>query len=146
MNIRPYDIEDHAEWLRLRGLLWPHLNADEHKQEMAVWLARPDATVLVAADVGVAGLGGFAEVGCRSIADGCETSPVAYLEGWYVDVVVRRKGIGAALVRAAESWARSRGLREFASDAELDNVLSQRAHHALGFTEMGRSVLYLKKI
>jgi hypothetical protein len=42
---------------------------------------------------------------------------VAYLEGWYVDRDVRRHGIGAALVHAAEAWARERGYRELASDA-----------------------------
>jgi len=57
---------------------------------------------------------------------------------------VRRQGIGAALVRAAEAWARARGYREFASDAQLHNVDSQRAHMALGLTEVERAVLYRK--
>jgi aminoglycoside 6'-N-acetyltransferase I len=69
---------------------------------------------------------------------------VAYLEGWYVDPDVRRQGVGAALVRAAEAWAREHGYREFASDALLENVESQRAHVALGFAEVERVVLYRK--
>lgn len=113
---------------------------------MAAWLARPDTVVLVASRSSGAGLAGFAEAGARSLADGCETSPVAYLEGWYVDDNARRQGIGAALIHAAEAWARSQGFREFASDAELENLESQRAHLALGFKEVGRSVLYLKTL
>jgi aminoglycoside 6'-N-acetyltransferase I len=137
---------DDAEWLRLRAVLWPDLTALEHQIEMAGWLARPDTVVLVAPRADGTGLAGLAEVGARSLADGCETSPLAYLEGWYVDAGSRRHGIGAALIRAAETWARAQGFREFASDAELENVDSQRVHLSVGFREVGRSVLYLKAL
>jgi aminoglycoside 6'-N-acetyltransferase I len=112
---------------------------------MISWAARPDAIVLVAVRVG-GGLAGFAEVGSRPFADGCDTSPVAYLEGWYVDADVRRQGVGAALVRAAEEWARRQGYRELASDALLENLASQRAHEALGFGEVERAVRYRKAL
>lgn len=146
MNIRLYQPGDDAEWLRMRRALWPDSNAKTHRREMSAWLARSDAIVLVAPRPSNAGLAGFAEVGARSLADGCETSPVAYLEGWYVDADARRRGIGAALLSRAEAWARDRGLREFASDAELSNMESQKAHVALGFREVERAVLYLKKL
>jgi len=138
---------DHAGWLDLRRALWPDLSDALQREEMAAWLARPDGVVLIAAEA-TAGkrVVGFAEVGTRSVADGCESSPVAYLEGWYVDSGMRRRGIGAALVQAAEDWARGRGFRELASDAELANTLSQQAHGALGFKEVGRSVLYVKAL
>jgi len=113
---------------------------------MSAWLARADAVVLVAPRAGGRGLAGFIEVGARSLADGCATSPVAYLEGWHVDADARRQGAGTALVQAAEAWGREQGYREFASDAELENVESQRAHEALGFQEVERAVLYLKKL
>ncbi|HEY5212450.1 MAG TPA: GNAT family N-acetyltransferase [Acidobacteriaceae bacterium] len=137
---------DDGEWLRLRAALWPHVGPDEHRVEMTAWLARSDAVVLVAPNADGSGLIGFAEVGARSLADGCVTSPLAYLEGWYVDFAHRRRGVGAALVREAEAWARSRGYCEFGSDAQLENIESQRAHVSLGFEEVERSVLYLKKL
>lgn len=146
MNIRCRKPTDDAEWLRMRCALWPEVRAEEHRKEMSAWLARTDAVVLVATRVAGTGLAGFAEVGARSVADGCETSPIAYLEGWYVDTDMRRQGVGTELVRAAEAWARERGYREFASDAELENVESQQAHVALGFREVERAVLYLKKL
>lgn len=146
VNIRVRIPDDDKEWLRLRSALWPDPGLETQRREMAGWLARPDAVVLVAVRPNGAGLAGFAEVGARSLADGCDTSPLAYLEGWYVDVDMRRRGVGAALIQAAETWARAQGFREFASDAELDNVESQRAHVALGFLEVGRAVLYLKKL
>jgi aminoglycoside 6'-N-acetyltransferase I len=84
-------------------------------------------------------------VSLRSHAEGCDESrAVGYLEGWYVDEPCRRQGIGAALLRAAEDWARSQGCREMASDAGLENKISQRVHTALGFTEVGRAVNYRK--
>lgn len=146
MTIRLYQTTDHAEWLRMRLMLWPEGSAEAHLPDMETWLARPDCIVLVVPRADGSGLGGFAEVGTRSVADSCETSPVAYLEGWYVDPDMRLQGIGAALVRAAEAWARAKGYREFASDAQLHNVDSQRAHVALGFTEVERAVLYRKAL
>ena len=127
----------------MRDALWPDQTADD----MAAWLARSDAAVLVAERVsGGGGLCGFAEVGARSIAEGCTTTPVAYLEGWYVDPDVRRQGIGAALLQAVENWERRAGYRELASDTELTNLVSQQVHERLGFTEVERAVEYRKAL
>lgn len=139
MNVRSYAAEDYAEWRRMRTALWP--SQTEH--DMAEWLARRDTAVIVA-ERALGGLCGFVEVGERTNADGCETSPVAYVEGWYVDPDVRRQRIGASLIEAAESFARSHGYRELASDTEWHNTVSQRAHQRLGFQELDRVVLYRK--
>jgi aminoglycoside 6'-N-acetyltransferase I len=125
----------------MRSALW----SDQTTTDMAVWLARPDATVIVA-ESAPGRLCGFAEVGERSCADGCDTSPVAYLEGWYVDPSVRRQSVGTMLVRAVEAWARGRGYQELASDTTLDNTISQRAHERLGFAETDRLVVYKKTV
>lgn len=136
--VRPYAAGDYAEWRRMRTALWP----DQTERDMAGWLARSDTVVIVAPRGD--GLCGFVEVGERTNADGCETSPVAYVEGWYVDPDARRQHIGARLIEAAESFARSRGYRELASDTEWDNSISQQAHRRLGFEELDRVVLYRK--
>jgi aminoglycoside 6'-N-acetyltransferase I len=130
----------------MRRALWPHDSEAAHQTDMAAWLARADAAVLVAEQADRQGLAGFTQVGTRLYADGCDTSPVAYLEGWYVDRDVRRRGIGAALVRAAEVWGQERGYRELASDALLDAIDSQRAHESLGFIEVERAVRYRKRL
>lgn len=145
VQVRLHQPGDEAEWLRLRAALWPRAGLEELRTELAGWLAHPDTCVVVAPRDG-GGLAGFAEVGTRSVADGCDTSPVAYLEGWYVDPDQRRRGIGRALLRAAEDWARRQGYREFASDVELPNTGSQRAHKALGFAETSRVVTYMKRL
>ena len=74
------------------------------------------------------GVCGFLETAIRSRADGCERHPVGYIEGWYVDPDARRQGVGRALVEAAESWARSKGCRQMASEAELWNAVSHQVH------------------
>ncbi|HXI11762.1 MAG TPA: aminoglycoside 6'-N-acetyltransferase [Thermoanaerobaculia bacterium] len=144
MKVRPYIGSDNEEWVRMRRALWPELAAETEAEDAAAWLARPDTHVLVAERPDGSGLSGFAEVAARPYADGCETSPVAYLEGWYVDADERRTGVGAALLRAAEVWARRQGYTEMASDALLENVVSQQAHEALGFAEVERAVKYRK--
>ena len=145
MEVRSYRPADHAEWLRMRRALWPEIAPECEVADAAHWIARPDAVVLVAARPG-GGLAGFAELGGRPYVDGCDTSPVAYLEGWYVDPDARQAGVGAALVRAGEEWARRRGYRELASYALLDNTASQLAHVALGFEEVERAVRYRKPL
>ncbi len=85
---------------------------------------------------------GFVEISERSYADGCYEGPVAYMEGWYIDEAHRGKGLGKALVQKAIDWAKANNYTHLASDAELRNVASQRAHQALGFEETGRNVQY----
>lgn len=84
------------------------------------------------------------EAGLRPYADGCDASPVAFLEGWFVDPDLRSRGYGRALVGAVEAWAAQRGLRELASDALLSNLTAQAAHTQLGFVEVERAVRYRK--
>ena len=92
------------------------------------------------------GLCGYVEVGERNYAEGCESSPVPYVESWWVDEEYRKRGIGRALMHAAEGWARARGHVEIASDTRLDNRRSQKVHRALGFDEVERIVVFRKAL
>jgi aminoglycoside 6'-N-acetyltransferase I len=126
---------DRAEWLRLRSALWPH-GAAEHADEIDAYLAAPGAAeaAFVAERPG-GGLAGLLELRLRDFAEGCTSSPVAYVEGWWVDPDARRSGVGAELMRAAEAWARAAGLTELASDCDFENDAGLGAHRALGFAE-----------
>lgn len=131
MRTREYLDSDWAEWLRMSVALFPQHPAEDLAAGMVEHRAREDAAVFVV-DRGDGTLAGFVELGARPYADGCATSPVGYIEAWYVDADVRRRGVGRALLAAAEAWARARGYREMASDATLDNVVSQAAHARAG--------------
>jgi aminoglycoside 6'-N-acetyltransferase I len=139
MDIRRALLSDRDEWLRMRAALWPHCPPHEHRAEMDEYAAEARVAAFVAVRP-EGGLGGFLEAGLRPYADGCDTKPVGYIEGWYVDADVRQQGVGAQLVHAAEDWAREQGCKEMASDCLLDNQISLSAHLALGYTETERLI------
>jgi aminoglycoside 6'-N-acetyltransferase I len=144
MQVRPFQPSDRDEARRVVQALFTDAPAGEAAEIAAraatggtgfFVLARPDG-----------GLAGFLEVATRAYAEGCDSSPVAYIEGWYVDADVRRQGWGRALFRAAEAWARQRGLSEIASDSRIDNAGSIAAHRALGYEEVERIVCFKKAL
>lgn len=145
IEVRHVEPRDAAAWNTLRALLWPEEGEDALAPDVARFFAAPapqpigglDA-VLVAVDrTGAAEtIVGFVELSRRAYAEGCETSPVAYLEGWFVLPEYRGQGVGRALVRAAEPWGRAQGCREFGSDALAGNTVSASAHRRLGFEEV----------
>lgn len=144
--IRPLTPPDQEGWLALRAALWPHLSPASHAAEAAAILADP-RRYGVFVSVGEDGrLNGFVEVSLRERAEGCASSPVGYIEGWFVEADARQRGIGRALIAAAEEWARARGCRELASDADIRNEAGQKAHRALGFEEVERAVHYRKSL
>lgn len=145
MHIRPYRPSDWAEWLRMNHALFPHFS-EEDESEMRTTAARPDAVVLVLERDGDKSLAGFVEVGTRSVVDGCSTSPVGYIEAWYVDPDARRAGSGRALLHAAEDWAREQGYTEMGSDALIDNQVSHEAHKRSGYIEVDRVVTFRKPL
>lgn len=142
--IRPVTPADHDDWLRLRTLLWPDSSGETHRAEMTALAAAADEVAFLAlADGRVVG---FAEAALHPRAEGCAGSPVGYLEGWYVEAGFRRRRIGARLVAAVETWAREHGCVELASDAHVENLVSQAAHTHCGFAPVSRLVHFRKRI
>jgi aminoglycoside 6'-N-acetyltransferase I len=142
LSIRRLTVEDDAAWLAKRVALWPDADHGELAREIAGLAAQPDFAAF-GAITGNGRCAGFVEVGTRPYAEGCTTSPVGYVEALWVDADVRLQGIARRLMEAAAGWARSRGCRELASDANLANVASHRMHEHLGFTETDRIVTFL---
>jgi aminoglycoside 6'-N-acetyltransferase I len=138
----PNDLPD---WLRLRHTLWSGHTSAGHLAEMQQILADPGCAVFVAVSPD-GSLVGFLEAGLRKYAEGCETSPVGYVEGWYVDPGFRRQTIGNRLVGAMEDWARQQGCFEVASDCLIDNQISLKAHLSLGYEEVERLIHFRKNL
>lgn len=143
--IRNVAVEDKPEWLRMRHSLWPKDDIEDLEAEMDKILSNSMTPAFVAVRPD-GKLGGFIEAGLRTYAEGCDTSPVGYLEGWYVDEDLRGQGLGGSLLGAAEEWARQQGLKEMGSDTWLDDEVSIKAHLALGYREAERLVTFAKRL
>jgi aminoglycoside 6'-N-acetyltransferase I len=147
MPIRIATISDIEGWVELRAQLWADTSLDQHRDEAVTMLSKPSGEFIAFLDVvDEIGIRAFAEAALRhEYVNGCVTSPVAYLEGIFVQPEVRRSGIGANLLRSVQSWAHEQGCSELASDADLDNMASQAFHAASGFEETER-VVYFRKL
>ena len=147
VTVRRVTPADAPAWEAMRHALWPD-ESESHGRQVAAYLRGElsmPLEVLLAVDDRDRPIG-FVELFMRPYAEGCTSSPVAFLEGWYVEPAWRRRGVGAVLIRASEDWGRAQGCTEFASDALLDNTVSHAAHHALGFEEVERLVTFRKSL
>jgi aminoglycoside 6'-N-acetyltransferase I len=128
----------------MRNALWPHAAA-ENSDEITALLADAEQAAFVARDDAGEPMG-FAEASIRrDHVNGCDTSPVGFLEGIYVVDDARRQGVARRLVAAVAEWSRALGCVELASDAAVDNNSSHRMHEALGFSETER-VVYFRRM
>ncbi|MBT2187616.1 aminoglycoside 6'-N-acetyltransferase [Sphingobium nicotianae] len=147
MRIVPASLDDLASIESLRLALWPDSSIDELTILAPDMIgAEPSYLVLIACADGDEPIG-FAEVTLRrDYVNGCDGSPVAFLEGIYVAPGHRRQGVARALVEEAKRWGGARGAAELASDALLDNLSSHAFHSAIGFEETERVVYFRRMI
>ena len=92
MNIRQVLERDRADWARMRHALWPGSLSDheiEVRNHFETAAAAPIVFVAEAHDR----LVGFLELDFRKYAPGCASSPVPFIEGWYVEAAVRKRGM-----------------------------------------------------
>ncbi len=146
MIVRPLEPRDLAAWTKFRQELWPDTDPQGLADECAAHFnGKPAAHLVFVAEENNL-LRGMVEADLRSVAESCVSSPVPFIEAWYVAAEARRKGVGRALIEAVETWARANGFTELASDAQLSNTLSHKAHRRLGFQEVERLVAFRKEL
>ncbi|MBW8299164.1 MAG: GNAT family N-acetyltransferase [Hydrogenophaga sp.] len=147
MHVRPATVADRAGWIALRQQLWPEETGQGHAAEVDEAFASSDTRAAFVAVDAAGAVIGFLEAAMRfDYVNGCEGSPVAFLEGIYVAPAFRKQGVARALIAAFEDWARGKGVKEMASDAEIDNRVSHAMHQALGFAETERVVYFRKPV
>ena len=148
----PFKIEaagrKHAvEWATLRAQLWPDSSVAEHAVEVEAALADGSGRTTTFVAVDLERVLGVVEASLRTdYVNGCDTSPVAFIEGLYVRPDSRDQGVAGRLCEAVAAWGRELGCRELGSDADLDNSESQAFHLAIGFEETERVVFFRKRL
>jgi aminoglycoside 6'-N-acetyltransferase I len=144
MMVREMTPADRIAFAEMRACLWPEESPEEHLAWIDQFLCGGDAWVFVAA-TGVS-LVGFTEIAIRKYANGCESTPVPFLEAIWVRPEMRRRGIGRRLIRYIEEFLAAHGYRELGSDARIENSLSHAAHQGWGFSETERVVYFRKPL
>ena len=143
--IRKANLNDLPRLTELALELWPDNSVDKMYYDLGKIMTAGESVFFLAYREETAV--GFAQCQLRhDYVEGCETSPVGFLEGIFVAEGYRLTGTGRALLAACEAWAKSVGCSEFASDCELDNTVSLAWHMKNGFTEMGRTIWFAKKL
>ena len=136
------DIEEAA---RLAVLLWENHTVSEFISEFSEMMSAGKAQFFLKYEKGRPV--GFAQCQLRyDYVEGTQTAPVGYLEGIFVRQDCRKKGYAKELLSECEAWAKAQGCQEFASDCELDNVVSFQFHKAVNFTEANRIICFVKKL
>lgn len=139
--------DDIDSWIDLRTKLWPHCTKQESRSECLKIIESERATCFVSYSTSDGNKGiGFIEVSTRDYSDGCDSSPVGYIEGIFVSEANRKKGLGQKLIKKSYRWFLSKGCSEVGSDALIDNENSISFHKHIGFEEVERHVVFKKQI
>jgi aminoglycoside 6'-N-acetyltransferase I len=143
--IREMTISDAPALAAIALKIWDSDDKDELEQEFINMTHDKESTCFIKFidDKAI----GFANASLRhDYVEGCEMSPVAYLEAIYVDEEHRLLGYAKDLVNRCEEWGREHGAKEFASDCILTNTASYKFHIAIGFNEVNRIICFKKDI
>ncbi len=143
VTIRELRAADQDLWLSMYRKLWPKFSDAALLAEITRINKSSKRSAYVAEHNSKAA--GFAEYALRDYANGCNSQPVPFLEGVWVEEDYRSQGIARALVSYLEQKARMAGFCEFGSDVELSNYSSQLMHERLGF-EQTEKVVYYRKV
>ena len=145
MEIKKANLVDIDELAKLQLLLWPDNTLEGLKEEIKELLKTKKDVFFIAYDKTQPI--GFAHASLRhDYVEGASTSPTGYLEGIFVLEQYRKTGVSKQMLEFCENFAKQNGATEFASDCELDNLLSEKVHKKLGFVEASRNIHFIKTL
>lgn len=146
MPVKQLTPEYLGQWVHLRQQLWPTQTKQSHLDDGLNFIESENLTSFVLINE-MQQVIAFADASIRhDYVNGCQHSPVVYLEGIFVDPQWRLKKCAKKLIRAIEAWGKSMGCREMASDAEFNNTASHKMHQKLGFQMTEKVVFFQKNI
>jgi aminoglycoside 6'-N-acetyltransferase I len=126
MIIQEIKPSESGDWEKMRRDLWPD-GADDHAAEIASFFAgtlpEPHAVLVAYNDGSVIAV---AELSIRDDVPGFCGKRVGYVEGLYVKLEWRGRGVAHPLLRAAKLWARQNICEMFASDRADRLIIDKR--------------------
>jgi aminoglycoside 6'-N-acetyltransferase I len=146
VNIVKVTQNDFREWLDLALKLWPDYTVEEMQGDLVKILQSPREEQFLVRDSDGKAIA-FMNLSLRyEYVPGASQSPVAFVEGIYVQDEYQNQGIGTYLIRYAEQWALAQGCTQLASDALLENTGSYQFHTKVGFQEVEKVVSFIKQL
>lgn len=134
------------ECAKLGKRLWPETSIMDLKTDFYGVLDDPHSEIFTSFNNDNM-MNGFIQLSIRQdYVEGCEASPVGYIEGIFVNESDRHLGVASALVKKGEAWVKDLGIHEIGSDCILENTVSIDFHKHIGFKEANRLVCFIKKI
>lgn len=142
MHIRKASLHDAPEIARLATELGYRSTAVEINDRLDKLMGRSDRFIAVAeADDGK--IVGWVAAEKRLLLESGEKAEIV---GLIVTEQRVRMGVGAALVKAAEKWAASRGLKQLTVRSNAERDASHPFYEALGFVRRKTQHVYLKSL
>jgi ribosomal protein S18 acetylase RimI-like enzyme len=132
MHIRPYRPTDLSTLHEIDRGCFP-AGIAYSKREISCFVARRGSRAWVAEAGGE--IVGFL-IACRESREAGHIVTIDVVEGW------RRKGVGRALMDAAEAWAVEQGFRVLFLETAEDNLQAQRFYEARGYFKIRRLERY----
>jgi aminoglycoside 6'-N-acetyltransferase I len=143
--IKQASVDDSKIVAELAMLLWPDNEINNLEKEIIDYIISDSGAIFIYFNETIPV--GFAQCNLRNdYVEGTKSSPVGYLEGIFVKVEYRSRGVGKKLLMQCEAWARSKGCSEFASDCELNNTESLKFHLRHGFEEANKIICFKKNL
>jgi GNAT superfamily N-acetyltransferase len=133
--------EDAAALAALSGQLGYPATADEVRARLATIAARPGNAVLVAESLGA--VAGWLHVVAVHFL---ECDAFAEIGGLVVGEAERGGGIGALLLRAAESWAAEHGLTSVRVRSNVVRAGAHRFYEREGYTLSKQQAVFVKRL
>src|SRR4051794_37721688 len=134
VTIRPATAADAAPIAELLGQLGYPCEASAVPERLSRLGAGHDAAAIVAVLDGT--VVGLATMHSRIVLHSAD--PVAQLTALVVPETRRGRGVGRALVAAADAWARERGAKRLVVTTALHREDAPRFYERLGFSHTGR--------
>jgi len=137
---------DFSLWLEMGLKLWKDSNKEDLKVEFEDILKSKIHHSFLAKNEKNAGIG-FVNISIRKeYVTGSKSCPTGYIEGIYVELAYRNKGVARKLIELSESWFLEKGCKQIGSDTWDWNKESQEFHERIGFVKKATLVHFLKDI